>query len=170
MLRDKLVFSINDSRLKERLLRENDLTLRRAIEICKSTELAKTQIQAMQTSPATLDTRVDAIEKARGQKRAGSGNKSTKAQPTMNCQKCGRKHEPRQCSVYGVVCHKCGKNNHFSKVCRTLNIKSGNNRAKTVHNIESEVDSAQLAEMTKKQRPTQRTTNGIRQPPSEAYQ
>lgn len=59
----------------------------------------------------------------------------------MTCQKCGRKHEPRQCPAYGAVCHKCRKNNHFSKVCRTLNTKSGNDRAKVVHNIESEVDS-----------------------------
>lgn len=68
MLRDKLVFSIDDSRLKERLLRETDLTLRKAIDICRSTELTKTQIRAMQTTPATHDMCVEAIEKARGQK------------------------------------------------------------------------------------------------------
>ena len=136
MLRDKLVFSINDSRLKERLLRENGLALRRAIEICRSTELAKTQIQAMQTAPATHDTPVEAIEKAKGQKRAESWNKNAKTQPTATCQKCGRKHEPRQCPAYGAVCHKCGKSNHFSKVCRAVSMKSGNYRAKTVNNIE----------------------------------
>lgn len=47
MLRDKLVFSINDTRLKERLLRETGLTLQRAVDMCRSTELGKTQIQAM---------------------------------------------------------------------------------------------------------------------------
>lgn len=52
MLRDKLVFSINDPRLKERLLRENGRTLQRAIDICRSTELAKAQIQAMQMTPS----------------------------------------------------------------------------------------------------------------------
>lgn len=51
MIRDKLVFSINDTRLKERLLRDNALTLHRATETCRSAELAKTQIQAMQASP-----------------------------------------------------------------------------------------------------------------------
>lgn len=34
MIREKLVFSINDTRLKERVLRDNDLTLRKAIETC----------------------------------------------------------------------------------------------------------------------------------------
>ena len=56
MIRDKLVFSINDSRLKERLLCDNALTLRRAIETCRSAELAKTQIQVMQASPVVHDT------------------------------------------------------------------------------------------------------------------
>lgn len=68
MLRDKLVFSINDPRLKERLLHENRLTLQRAIDICRSTELAKTQIQAMQMTPVTYDAQIDAVEKTKGHK------------------------------------------------------------------------------------------------------
>lgn len=64
MIRDKLVFSINDTRLKERMLRDNELTLRRAIEVCRSAELAKTQIQAMQMSPVAQDTSVDVLQKA----------------------------------------------------------------------------------------------------------
>ena len=66
MIRDKLVFSMNDTRLKERLLHDNALTLRRAIETCRSAELAKTQIPA---SPVVHDTSVDALRKATGQTR-----------------------------------------------------------------------------------------------------
>lgn len=51
MLKDKLVFSINDPRLKERLLLENGLTLQRAVDMFRSTELAKIQIQAKQMTP-----------------------------------------------------------------------------------------------------------------------
>lgn len=141
MLRDKLVFSINDPRLKERLLRENGLTLQRAIDICRSTELAKTQIQAMQMTPITCDAQIDAVEKTRGHKRISSRFNNAKKQTTISCLKCGRQHEPRQCPAYGVVCHKCGKNNHFSKVCRTMGMKRDNFKSKAVNNIESEVDS-----------------------------
>lgn len=59
----------------------------------------------------------------------------------MNCQKYGRQHKPCQCPTYRAVCHKCGKNNHLSKVCRTVGEKRDNFKAKTVNNIESEVDS-----------------------------
>ena len=119
MIRDKLVFSINNIRLKERLLRDNALTLRRAMDTCRSAELAKSQIQAMQTSQVVQDTSVDALRKATGQTRMGSWNKSKTSSKrhvtTTVCHKCGNKHEPRQCPAYGAVCHKCGKNNHFSR-------------------------------------------------------
>lgn len=39
------------------------------------------------------------------------------------------------------MCHRCGKNNHFSKVCRAHTDKSSSYKTKTVNNIESEVDS-----------------------------
>ncbi|XP_060789528.1 uncharacterized protein LOC132894151 isoform X2 [Neoarius graeffei] len=69
MMRDKLVFSINDPRLKERLLRENGLALQRAIDICRSTELAKTQIQVTQMTPFTYHALIDAVEKTKGHKK-----------------------------------------------------------------------------------------------------
>lgn len=47
MIRDKIVFSISDQRLKERLLRETNLTLEKTVDICRAAEAAKTQIQAM---------------------------------------------------------------------------------------------------------------------------
>lgn len=97
MVRDKLVFSINDTRLKERMLRESELTLRKAIEICRSAKLAKTQIQAMQSSPVVHDASVDALKKTTGQMRTGSHVRSKsyiKKQATA-CPKCGNKHKPR---------------------------------------------------------------------------
>ncbi len=66
---------------------------------------------------------------------------NSKKQATNNCHKCGNKHEPRQCPAYGAICHKCGKNNHFSKVCRAGTDKSSSSKAKTVNNMENEVDS-----------------------------
>lgn len=153
MIRDKLVFSINDIRLKERLLRDNALTLRRAMDTCRSAELAKSQIQAMQTSQVVQDTSVDALRKATGQTRTGSWNKSKTSSKrhvtTTVCHKCGNKHEPRQCPAYGAVCHKCGKNNHFSKVCRASTEKSSNYKTKTINNLESEVDSLYIGRIGK---------------------
>lgn len=56
--------------MKERLLRDNELTLHKATEICKSTE-HKTQIQAMQIASVVQGTSVDAIKKTKEQTRMG---------------------------------------------------------------------------------------------------
>ena len=107
MIRDKLVFSINDIRPKERLLRDIELTLRTAMDTCRSAELAKSQMKAMQTLQVVQDTAVDALRKATGKTRTGSWNKSKTSSKghvtTTICHKCGNKHEPRQCPAYGAV-------------------------------------------------------------------
>ena len=41
MIRDQIVFGINDQRVRERLLRETDLTLAGAMKICHASELAQ---------------------------------------------------------------------------------------------------------------------------------
>ncbi|CAI5681987.1 unnamed protein product [Oreochromis niloticus] len=142
MIRDKLVFSINDTRLKERLLRDNDLTLRKTIEICRSAEVAKSQIQAMQSTTVAQDTSVDALRKTPGYIKSGhSKNKPSNNKQTV-CYRCGNKHALRQCPAYGATCHRCGKNNHFSKVCRAGAEKSRNyKKTKTINNIETDGDS-----------------------------
>ena len=38
LIRDRVVVGIRDSKIKERLLRDSELTLERAIDICKVTE------------------------------------------------------------------------------------------------------------------------------------
>lgn len=35
-----------------------------------------------------------------------------------DCNRCGRTHERARCPAYGQICDKCGKMNHFAKVCR----------------------------------------------------
>ena len=59
MSRDKIVFGVHDTRIKERLLREADLTLARVLDVCRAAETSKykmdtmgaahTQINAMHT-------------------------------------------------------------------------------------------------------------------------
>lgn len=138
------MFSINDTHLKERLLRDNALTLLKAIDVCRSAELAKTQMQAMQTPHVVQDAAVDAVKKAERRTHTGGWNKSNSSamRKTISvCHKCGNKHEPRQCPAYGAACHKCGKNNHFSKMCKSGTDKNNNHKTKAMNNIETEVNS-----------------------------
>ena len=47
MIRDKEVFGIRDDRIKERLLREADLTLNKAWCVCRAAAISKQQIDAI---------------------------------------------------------------------------------------------------------------------------
>ena len=47
MIRDKIVFGVHDTRINERLLREADLTLARALDICRAAETRKHQMDTM---------------------------------------------------------------------------------------------------------------------------
>ena len=49
VVRDKFVFSIRDLTVKERLLREDKLTLEKAISMARASEASKEQIKMMGT-------------------------------------------------------------------------------------------------------------------------
>ena len=54
MIRDKIVFSVNDRRVKERRLRESDLSLSKEVDVCRAAETTRAQLKAM-TSDAKVD-------------------------------------------------------------------------------------------------------------------
>ena len=47
MIRDKIVFGVRDRPVQEKLLREYDLTLEKALDICRASETSKEQYHAM---------------------------------------------------------------------------------------------------------------------------
>ena len=54
MIRDKIVFGVHDTSIKERLLREADLTLAKALNVCRAAETSKYQMDAMGTAHAQI--------------------------------------------------------------------------------------------------------------------
>ncbi len=65
MIRDKLVFSLTDTRMKERLLRETGLTLVKALDICRAAEAAKNLITVMQTGQMDSEAAIQVIRKSK---------------------------------------------------------------------------------------------------------
>ena len=43
----------------------------------------------------------------------------TKAEPQQTCSRCGLTHANQQCPAFGMDCRKCGKANHFARMCRS---------------------------------------------------
>ena len=94
MVRDKFVFSIRDLAVKERLLRDKKLTLKKAICTARASEASKKQIKAMASkeqrneNPSLNEIRYGGKQKKNSTLRPGSGPSSQQG----NCKFCGSSH------------------------------------------------------------------------------
>jgi len=88
---------------QQRLLRETELTLEKAIQICRSSETACQQATKMEhTQPLNY------IHKQK-----------QRSEYIKNCKYCGNDHKKGKCSAYGETCSICKKKNHFAKMCKS---------------------------------------------------
>ncbi|CAB4035564.1 Hypothetical predicted protein, partial [Paramuricea clavata] len=119
MVRDKFVFSIQDLTVKERLLREEKLTLDKAISMARAAEASKEQIKVMnaraQSSEANRSVNVLRYDANQGKGQIGSRREKTKSE---KCGFCGMVHALRSCPAFGKTCNHCKKTGHFERVCR----------------------------------------------------
>ena len=122
ILRNRLIFGIHDTKVREKLLRETNLTLIKTDEICRAAESMTEQMRIVgQSNNAT--TSVHAVRQVSGQKKRTSNeaSRTNKSETTKECWNCGRQHgrQPKElCPAFGKSCDCCGKQNHFAKKCR----------------------------------------------------
>ena len=144
MLRDKIVFSTSDRALKEKMLRTKDLNLAQTIDLCRSAEITRKEVQAMrtQTEKVTLNAlrkkpqqpsrslKEDHQHKQRsphpktrqddrpGQTKYRASNQERYKQ---KCTRCGYNHgsDSGDCPASGKQCKKCSGPNHFARMCKS---------------------------------------------------
>ena len=126
LVRDRLVCGTNSEEVRQRLLSVEDISLDKAVSICRAHEETKKNVQyfndgpavevcdlkkksarTMQRNPTNTHTARDAIDPP---------NKSP-------CKNCGLQHPKRQCPAFGKQCRNCKKLNHFAKCCRSAKRK-----------------------------------------------
>ena len=115
MIRDKIVIGIRDRPVQEKLLREYNLTLEKALDICRASETSKEQYHAM-SSQHQQDIAVHDIRA--GEKRGQKQGQYQKSRFQRQCKYCGSTHPPRQCPAYNKKCNLCSCLNHFAAVCK----------------------------------------------------
>lgn len=108
MVRDQIVFGINNDKLREKLLREKDLTLQKTEHVCKAAEAAALQREVWAKSEESVDW-------VAGSSRPGSSRTQAKK---YRCRQCNWLHGPTSCPAYGKSCRLCNKKNHFAACCR----------------------------------------------------
>ncbi|KAK3103001.1 hypothetical protein FSP39_015684 [Pinctada imbricata] len=121
LVRDRIVGGISSDSVRRRLLRESDLTLEKAMEICRAAETSDSQMKSfVETKP---DQQVDAVRKG-GRKSEPKPKSNSGTRPKeINCKQCGRTHVWNRCPAYGQICHKCGKPDHFANTCKVAKKK-----------------------------------------------
>ena len=149
LLRDQIIAGIRDTKLKERLLREDDWTLDRCVKMCKSAELAEQQLKTLQNEPKTASNvqqkkaapknretgNGPPIQKSpqnqqRQQAAQGSGQKQKFQQPRSNegegqrknlqQSKSGKDNQKHE-NNGGAPCRKCGLKHPYGK-CPAHNV------------------------------------------------
>jgi hypothetical protein len=121
LIRDRIVCGTNSPRVKERLPREDNLTLAKAISLCRADDESRKQIKTLND-----EEKVHALKKkSTKQRNVGHEDNPRKSIPkksqdtTFNCGKCGTKYQKRNCPAFGKTYHKCKKPNHFQKFCKS---------------------------------------------------
>ena len=121
MIRDRIVFTYGDPRVREKLISTDELTLEKAIDICRAAEATRDRMHSMvdaKTAAAVHSVRSD--DKA-GRDRYRSKSRVTNSDEGDSCGNCGRQHEPKRCPAYGQKCSNCRRRRHFAKYCRQPN-------------------------------------------------
>ena len=144
--RDHLVSSVRDERVRDRLLEQRELTLEKALDIIRSSEIKAEQAKAWHSIG---DTDVHAMKKGTRTKQWGKrGSEAERIRPrettrattgvVVNCSFCGKTHDRGKCPAWGKKCRVCQGLNHFAAKCRKLKVRRD---VKTVENEQYGVSS-----------------------------
>ena len=122
ILRDRFVHGLRDAKMRERLLRETNLTLDRAYAMVQAAEATTEQMHVMSGEQA-----VSAVHQRGNRGQQGQqGRKSRdmlKNSSYIKCKNCSYEHAPMKCPAFGKECHKCGRLNHFQNRCRQKKVQ-----------------------------------------------
>ncbi|XP_023815343.1 uncharacterized protein K02A2.6-like isoform X2 [Oryzias latipes] len=136
LIRDRIVCGTSSSSWRERLLREENLTLDKCLDICRAMEISREYNKTI-TGQTLEELHVIRQKEKKSQERG------------ISCRYCGRLHEriKSKCPAYGKNCKKCGRENHFAITCRSKTVRKENTpreKRKTVHTVtEQDSDSGE---------------------------
>ncbi len=131
LIRDQIVIGVCDAKVQERLLRDCELTLAKAIQICQAAETTNLQMKTLSLEAAGgAAVREQAVSAVKQKAGAGAGAKPKSAQKLrpqnsanvensdVRCPKCGLRHYVSgRCPARGKTCFKCQGTDHFAGVC-----------------------------------------------------
>lgn len=152
LIKTMITCGVNNSKMREELLQQDDLTLEKAIEKCLIIEMTKERSESMDKINGK---EVDAVKWSKSKSvgsNVGSSSKGSSSKQNQfannqsntnqgyvkninNCTKCGRSHMMNKCPAFGKSCNICKGKNHFANKCFKKSDYNSNNMKK-VHDID----------------------------------
>ncbi|XP_031327272.1 uncharacterized protein LOC116158601 isoform X1 [Photinus pyralis] len=117
LVRDKIILGIRDRGLQEALLREADINLEKASNLCRAAEVSKQQVKLMREGKGN-ELNINKLKIGHSKKGTNSGSSENGHNDNYQCKKCGKTHAIRACPAYGLKCNQCGRFNHFKVGCK----------------------------------------------------
>lgn len=99
LIRDRIVCGISNENVRKQMLKNHELTLEKAIQLCQLDEITTVRMKEMNPTHKEIDE-----------------VKYTKS--SRKCGKCGTTHSFGACPAYGQRCNKCYGRNHWAAVCK----------------------------------------------------
>ena len=126
LIRDRIVCGMSSDALRKQLLKERDLTLHKAVQLCQIHESAERYSKEVSDQQE-----VNAVRQ-----QASSATVREKA-----CMYCGRCHAPQKelCPAFGKKCSSCMKMHHFARVCRSTRQRRMNRNVNIVDHDEADM-------------------------------
>ena len=100
MIRDRLVLGVTNTRVRERLLREENLNLEKAVKICQAAEATERQIQTLSTEKGASSSDVNYCQNT-GRRQHGKSQQKN----ATKCKSCATMHGPRP--AFNKACNIC---------------------------------------------------------------
>lgn len=126
LLRDRIVCGVNNNTVRDRLLRTDDLTLVKALQLCQAAEMSKEDSKYINCAADSVQ--VSAVQnrsgersgqRARGVRGVRVGSNGGQRTARRACQRCGNSRclGGERCPAVNAMCFVCDQKGHFSRVC-----------------------------------------------------
>lgn len=158
LIKDRIVCGVRSATVRDRLLRHEDLTLEKAMNLCIAEETSQESGRQLNcfTVSGSECVQVNSVEQCRGSggrrgRRAGGPSGRAPAPRRADgrftpvhaapCSGCGARVrcQQKQCPAQNATCFVCGKRGHFARVCKSgYNTNFNSGRVRHVYEIGEE--------------------------------